>query len=128
MAARSLTLVKTTPTREDMVMRDDYDPLMATAVAARPARERPFQAVRRALTETLAQLADHEVAIVRERTRSCSRCRHYGRLHEQSDVVASRSPTSVATRMRRPPDDLAVQGHRGSLRLGRQRRRRRLGP
>jgi len=79
MAARSLTLVKTTPTREDMVMRDDYDPLMATAVAARPARERPFQAVRRALTETLAQLADHEVAIVRERTRSCSRCRHYGR-------------------------------------------------
>src|SRR3954466_1872858 len=57
------------PTKEDVVLQDDYDPLMAAAVAARPRRERPFQAVRRALGETLAQLPEQEMTLVHERTR-----------------------------------------------------------
>jgi AcrR family transcriptional regulator len=104
------TLFRYFPTKEDIVMQDDYDPLMAAAVAARPARERPFQAVRRALTETLAQLPDHEMAIVRERTRlllSVPVLR--ARLHEQSDAARVALADVLATRMRRPPDDLAVQ-------------------
>src|SRR3954462_1244777 len=63
------TLFRYFPTKEDIVMQDDYDPLMAAAVAARPARERPVHAVRQALKEPLAQLPDHEMSIVRERTR-----------------------------------------------------------
>src|SRR3954465_10121367 len=82
------TLFRYFPTKEDVVLQDDYDPLMAAAVAARPARERPFQAVRRALRETLAQLPDHEMSIVRERIRlllSVPALR--ARLHEQSDAA-----------------------------------------
>jgi hypothetical protein len=66
--------------------------------------------VRRALTETLAQLPDHEMAIVRERTRlllSVPVLR--ARLHEQSDAARVALADVLATRMRRPPDDLAVQ-------------------
>ena len=98
------------PTKEDVVLQDDYDPLMAAAVAARPARERPFQAVRRALVETLAQLPDHEMVAVHERTRlllSVPALR--ARLHEQSQAARVALADVLATRMGRPPDDLAVQ-------------------
>src|SRR3954466_1679958 len=104
------TLFRYFPTKEDIVIQDDYDPLMAAAVAARPARERPFQAVRRALTETLAQLPEHEMALVRERTRlllSVPALR--ARLHEQSDAARVALADVLATRMRRPPDDLTMQ-------------------
>lgn len=104
------TLFRYFPTKEDVVLQDDYDPLMAAAVAARPARERPFQAVRRALGETLAQLPDHEMATVRERTRlllSVPALR--ARLHEQSEAARVALADVLAIRMGRPPDDLAVQ-------------------
>jgi AcrR family transcriptional regulator len=98
------------PTKEDVVLRDDYDPLMAAAVAARPARERPFLAVRRALAETVGQLPDHEMVTVRERTRlllSVPALR--ARMHEQSEAARVALADVLATRMGRPPDDLAVQ-------------------
>src|SRR3954464_6473259 len=63
------TLFRYFPTKEDIVMQDDYDPLMAAAVAARPAPERPFQAVRQALKSTWAQPPAHEMSIVRKRPR-----------------------------------------------------------
>ena len=98
------------PTKEDVVLQDDYDPLMAAAVAARPTRERPFQAVRRALAETLAQLPDHEMVTVHERTRlllSVPALR--ARLHEQSEAARVALADVLASRMGRPSDDLAVQ-------------------
>lgn len=98
------------PTKEDVVLQDDYDPLMAAAVAARPARERPIQAVRRALGATLGQLPDHEMVAIRERTRlllSVPALR--ARLHEQSEAARAALADVLASRMRRPPDDLAVQ-------------------
>src|SRR4051794_10276363 len=104
------TLFRYFPTKEDVVMQDDYDPLMAAAVAARPARERPFLAVRRALAQTLAQLPDQEIATVQERTRlllSVPALR--ARLHEQSEAARVALADVLATRMGRPPDDLPVQ-------------------
>jgi AcrR family transcriptional regulator len=104
------TLFRYFPTKEDILLQDDYDPLMAAAVAARPASEHPFQAVRRALNDTLKQLPDHEMEIVRERTSlllSVPALR--ARLHEQSDAARVALADVLATRMRRPTDDLAVQ-------------------
>ncbi len=98
------------PTKEDVVLQDDYDPLMAAAVAARPDRERPFEAVRRALAETLAQLPDEEMATVRDRTRlllSVPALR--ARMHEQFEAARAALAEVLATRMGRPVDDLAVQ-------------------
>jgi len=98
------------PTKEDVVLQDDYDPLMAAAVAARPAGEEPFDAVRRALTETLAMLPDEEMAQIHERTRlllSVPALR--SRLHEQLQAARAALAEVFATRMRLPSDDLAVQ-------------------
>jgi AcrR family transcriptional regulator len=98
------------PTKEDVVLQDDYDPLMAAAVAARPAGEKPFQAVRRALAETLAQLPEHELAQVHERTRLLlSVPALKSRLHEQMDAAQGALAEVLAPRMRLPGDDLAVQ-------------------
>src|SRR3954447_5864977 len=104
------TLFRYFPTKEDVVLQDDYDPLMAAAVAARPARERPFQAVRRALGETLAQLPDHEMATVRERTRLLLSAPARGRgLREQAEAARVALADVLPLRMGRPPDALAVQ-------------------
>jgi AcrR family transcriptional regulator len=98
------------PTKEDVVLQDDYDPLMAAAVAARPARERPFSAVRRALAETLRQLPEEEMTVVQERTRlllSVPALR--ARVNEQFDAARSALAEALAPRMGLPPDDLRVQ-------------------
>jgi AcrR family transcriptional regulator len=104
------TFFRYVPTKEDVVLQDDYDPLMAAAVAARPARERPFQAVRRALAETLAQLPENEMTVVHERTRlllSVPALR--ARVHEQTETARGALAAVLATRLGRPTDDLAVQ-------------------
>src|SRR3954447_5331802 len=104
------TLFRYFPTKEDVVLQDDYDPLMAAAVAAPPARERPFQAVRRPLGETLAQLPDHEMATVRDRTRLLLSVPALGaRRHERSEAARVAVGDVLPIRMGRPPDDLAVQ-------------------
>jgi AcrR family transcriptional regulator len=98
------------PTKEDVVLQDDYDPLMAAAVAARPRRERPFQAVRRALGETLTQLPEQEMTLVHERTRlllSVPALR--ARTHEQLEAARAALADVLAVRMGLPSDDLAVQ-------------------
>ncbi|WP_330230335.1 TetR family transcriptional regulator [Nocardia sp. NBC_00508] len=56
------------PTKEDVVLSDNYDPLIARLVAACGAAD-PVERVRRGLGEALAQLDEHEMAVVRERTR-----------------------------------------------------------
>lgn len=98
------------PTKEDVVLRDDYDPLLSAAVAARPAREGPVRAVRRALAETLGALPEQEMAAVRERTRlllSVPALR--ARVHEQADTARAALAEALGPRMGLPPDDLAVQ-------------------
>ncbi len=104
------TLFRYFATKEDVLLQDDYDPLMAAAVATRPARERPFLAVRRALAAALAELPEAELAVVRERTGlllSVPALR--ARLHEQSEAARAALADVLATRMARDPDDLAVQ-------------------
>ncbi len=97
-------------TKEDVVLQDDYDPLMAGAVAGRPAEERPLVAVRRALRETVGSLPDEELTHVLERTRlllSVPALR--ARLHEQGDGARATLADVLAPRMGRDPDDLGVQ-------------------
>jgi AcrR family transcriptional regulator len=98
------------PTKEDVLLRDDYDPLIAGAVAARPAREGPVTAVRRALAEVLAGLPDGSMDEVRDRTRllmSVPALR--ARLHEQSENTRAALAGALAGRSGRAVDDLAVQ-------------------
>lgn len=56
------------PSKEDVVLNDDYDPMIADVVVARPSDEPPLTAIRRALAEALATVAD-DLPTVRQRAR-----------------------------------------------------------
>src|SRR5438445_2877811 len=48
------------PTKEDVVLRDDYDELMVESFRAQPAEMTPLQAVRKALREVFGSLTPRE--------------------------------------------------------------------
>lgn len=62
------TVFRYFPTKEDLVVSDDYDPLIATAYAAQPAELSPVQAFRAALGETIREIPAEDIQTQRERT------------------------------------------------------------
>jgi AcrR family transcriptional regulator len=62
------TLFRYFPTKEDIVLQDGYDPLIAAAVVARPAEEAPLVAVRRGFADALAEVLRGDLEPVRQRT------------------------------------------------------------
>jgi len=62
------TLFRYFPTKEDIVLQDGYDPLIAAAVVARPAAEPPLVAVRRGFADALAEVYRGDVEPIRQRT------------------------------------------------------------
>ena len=46
------------PTKEDVVLTDDYDPLMVAALRAQPAELSPIEAIRRSVRELFGQLTE----------------------------------------------------------------------
>jgi AcrR family transcriptional regulator len=64
-----MTFFRYFPTKEDVVEYDEYDPVLAELVVARPADEPPLAALGGALATALAGLGDDELATVLVRTR-----------------------------------------------------------
>ncbi len=98
------------PTKEDVVLQDEYDPMISEMVALRPARERPVTAVRRALAEALGSLDAEEMRVVRERSkllRSVPALR--ARQNEQLMAAREALAESLAPRMGRDVGDLQVR-------------------
>ncbi len=98
------------PTKEDVVLTDDYDPLITYAITTRPTTESPLQAARRGLAHTLAELDDDEMAVVRARTAlllSVPALR--SRLQEQMSSTRSAFASAFAPRMGQDPTHLEVQ-------------------
>ncbi|MEP7018553.1 MAG: TetR family transcriptional regulator [Actinomycetota bacterium] len=62
------TLFRYFATKEDIVLQDGYDPLIADAVRARPPRESSLTAVRRGLADVLAVVYQGDVEAIRQRT------------------------------------------------------------
>jgi AcrR family transcriptional regulator len=50
------------PTKEDVVLSDDYDPMMVAALRAQPAELPPLEAIRRSLRELFGRLTDEQWA------------------------------------------------------------------
>jgi len=48
------------PTKEDVVLADDYDPIVVTALRAQPADLDPVEAIRRSLRELFGQLTEEQ--------------------------------------------------------------------
>ena len=64
-----MTFFRYFPRKEDAVLADEYDPLIAESLAARPAGEPAVDKVRRALRESLSRVyaADRDALLVRTR-------------------------------------------------------------
>jgi AcrR family transcriptional regulator len=98
------------PAKEDVVLTDDYDPRLAAAVLARPARERPLTALRHALAETVGGLPGAEMDVVRQRTAlilSVPSLR--ARMHEQERAAREALAEAFATRADKDADSLEVR-------------------
>jgi AcrR family transcriptional regulator len=63
------TLYRYFPTKEDLLVRDDYDPLLIRLLVVRPAAEPDLVAIRNALVEGLGYLDAEAEAAVAARTR-----------------------------------------------------------
>lgn len=62
------TLFRYFATKEDIVLQDGYDPLIAEAVRTRPAQEDPLTAVRRGFADTFADVYRGDLEVIRQRT------------------------------------------------------------
>ena len=109
------TLFRYFPTKEDIVLQDGYDPVIAAAVVARPAGEPPVVAVRRGFAEALAEVYRGDVEAIRQRTAlilSVPALRSRAREQNASLVRTCESRwRSEAAGIRRPRD----RGDRGCL-------------
>lgn len=93
------TLFRYFATKEDLVLQDVYDPLIARAVQDRPSGEPPLTAVRRAFADALALVYEADLEAIRLRTalilsvpalRSRSREQQDSLVHHLADALAGR--------------------------------------
>jgi AcrR family transcriptional regulator len=103
------TLFRYFPTKEDLVLHDVYDPMIAQAVLARPAQEGPVTATHRALVELLAGFDAEAMRPVRQRTALVlGEPALRARSHEQRDSMVVHLANAYATRLGLPADDVKV--------------------
>lgn len=103
------TLFRYFCTKEDIVLQDGYDPLIAEAIRARPAHESSLTAVRRGLADTFADVYQGDAEVIRQRTAlilSVPGLR--ARSREQLDSLVTHLTSALAGRSGRSPGDLDV--------------------
>jgi AcrR family transcriptional regulator len=98
------------PTKEDVVLADNYDDLLLALVHERPASEPPVRAVRRSMAAALQAVYDLDVETIRERLRlvlsvPALRARRY----EQTRATETLLAQELAGRMGATPQDVEVR-------------------
>jgi AcrR family transcriptional regulator len=104
------TLFRYFPTKEDIVLHDVYDPMIADAVRDRPASETPLTALRRALAKTLDGVYETDLEQVRQRTAlilSIPALR--ARSQEQNQSLVRHLTRALAERTGADPGDARIQ-------------------
>ena len=104
------------PTKEDVVLQDDFDVLGTEAFEAQPAELSPVAAFRAAAAQMFATLAPEELAQFRETTELALtvpevRARALDEFARTIDEIAA----AVARRTGRAPDDFAVRNVAGAV-------------
>lgn len=98
------------PTKEDVVLIDDYDQLLVTLTRSRPATEAPIRAVRRSLAAALGTLDGSDLQTVRERLQlALSVPALRARRSEQTRATEVVLAQELAPRMGAAPDDVEVR-------------------
>lgn len=110
------TLFRYFRSKEDLVLTDDYDPLIIEACRTQPAEFGPVEAVRRGLGAVFASMDEHELADMRDRAdlalavpdlRAAMLDQFVQVIRQLTDVVAERTG--------RPSDDFAVATLAGAI-------------
>jgi AcrR family transcriptional regulator len=104
------TLFRYFATKEDIVLQDGYDPLIAQAIRDRPADESSLTAVRRGLADTFEGVYQGDVETIRQRTALIlSVPALKARAHEQLDSLASHLTRALAERSGGSDTDLDIE-------------------
>lgn len=104
------TLFRYFATKEDIVLQDSYDPLIAEAVRARPSHESSLTAVRRGLADAFADVYQGDVEAIRQRTAlilSVPGLR--ARSREQQDSLVTHLSSALAGRSSRSDTDFEIE-------------------
>src|ERR1019366_449983 len=104
------------PAKEDLVLTDDYDPLIIEAFGAQPPGLGPVEAVRRALREVLGGLSKDELADMGERAQLALAVPELRAAALDQVAPAIRQITDPAARQPgRAGDDFAVRNLAGAI-------------
>lgn len=98
------------PTKEDVVLSDEYDDLLLALLHDRPPAESPVLAARRSISAALAAVYPTDVTVIRERLQlvlsvPALRARHYEQRRATEVLLAG----ELAGRMGTAPDDLETR-------------------
>jgi AcrR family transcriptional regulator len=104
------------PTKEDVVLTDDYDPLILAAFRAQPAELSPVAALRAAMRAVFAGLPPEQVELERERQALIQsvpelRAAMLDGLRATIQLIAE----AMAERVGRRPDEFAVRTFAGAV-------------
>ena len=96
--------------KEDIVLQDGYDPLIAGAVRARPAHESSLTAVRRGLADAFADVYQGDVEAIRQRTALILSVPGLkARSREQLDSLVTHLSNALSERSGRSDTDLDIE-------------------
>ncbi|MFF8283575.1 TetR/AcrR family transcriptional regulator [Streptomyces albus] len=110
------TVFRYFPTKEDIVLTDEYDPLLEEALGERPAGEPPVTALREALYASLARIHQTEADEIFQRVRLIRQVPALrGRMSEHSADTACQLRRSLAERTGRPENDLELRIVTGAM-------------
>ncbi|MEO8519200.1 MAG: TetR family transcriptional regulator [Dermatophilaceae bacterium] len=104
------TLFRYFATKEDIVLQDGYDPLIADAIRARPARESSLTAVRRGLADAMAVVYQGDIEAIRQRTALILSVPGLkARSREQQDSLVTHLTSALAKRSGLSDTDLTIE-------------------
>lgn len=104
------------PTKEDVILQDDYDPLITEMLARQPSDAPPLTAIRTAMRMAFEQIPPEEERQIHLRARlqlshPALRSRSLDNMTRTMDVIT----TTFARRLGRSPDDLMVRALGGAI-------------
>lgn len=63
-----MTVFRHFPTKEALVLQDEYDPIVAATIRSRPSTEPALESILHAIIESFSRIPEHEIELARART------------------------------------------------------------
>ncbi|WP_241265735.1 TetR/AcrR family transcriptional regulator [Streptomyces boncukensis] len=110
------TVFRYFPTKEDIVLTDEHDPVVEETLRERPAGEPPIAALRQALYSSLARIVEADAAEALQRMRLIREVPALrARMSEQSANTCRVLARALSDRTGRPVDDLELRIVTGAM-------------